>query len=497
MNQYTIHFETLGCRLNQDETEGAARSFANNGFNTDLELVSAKSPVTSDTILCMINTCTVTGKAEQKARRIIRLMLQKFPNAPVIVTGCYAELDSADIKAIAPDRISVLSGTKKYLLAQIAREIKDDGLLSYSKGFLSASNLDKYILDQCSSQDSRTRKIFAPDSSTSTTSIDNLNMFSLYTPVFEKHSRSSLKIQDGCNNACAFCRIHLARGLSISLDADIVIQRAKELESLGMAEIVLTGVNLCQYSWFDKDGNNVKFAGLLERLLEETKTVRYRISSLYPQYIDDRLCKVISSSRIQPFFHLSIQSGSDRILKSMRRPYDRETVIRAVARLRQYKENPFISCDIIAGFPGEMEEDFSDTMSLCEECNFSWIHAFPFSPRPGTPAYTMKPQIPDRIKGERVKWLTDKAVQGKLSYIESYVGKELEAIAENSRSQRLGTDTKPVLHAVTSNFIHVECDCDGKDIPSGSIVKVCITASDTQSILSGKETEARAILQSE
>ena len=489
MNQYTIHFETLGCRLNQDETEGAARSFANNGFKTDLELLTAKAPVDENTILCMINTCTVTGKAEQKARRIIRLMLQKFPKAPVIVTGCYAELDKAEIKAMDENRISVLAGTKKYILSKIAQAITADGPLSYEKGLLSAASLDDFIQKNYGNIDSTTVPEAKRSGITAPSASRNLDMFSLYTPVFEKHSRSSLKIQDGCNNECAFCRIHLARGKSISLDVPTVVSRVKELEERGMAEVVLTGVNLSQYRDIDADGNRTDFALLLKTLLENTSSIKFRISSFYPQHITPSLCEVLKDPRVQPFFHLSIQSGSDRILKAMRRPYDRQCVLTAASLLRKAKDNPFISCDIIAGFPGESEEDFKETEKICREVDFAWIHAFPFSPRPGTPAYTMKPQIPERIKDERVKWLTQAAVDGKCAYIESFIGKEMDAIVENNRSQRLGREEGKTIHCVTGNFLHVQCSSE-KELPSGSVIRIRITALDRASILGGKETEA-------
>jgi len=488
MSQQIIHFETLGCRLNQDETEGAARSFANNGFVTDLESITAKSEVSTETILCMINTCTVTGKAEQKARRIIRLMLEKFPLAPIIVTGCYAELDKTEIKNINPERISVLSGTKKYFISLIAKEIAEDGSLSYSKGLLNAANLDSFISKNYTILEEKKPSIAVNQAILAKRTPNQLDMFSLYTPVFEKHSRASIKIQDGCNNECAFCRIHLARGKAVSLDMDTVIDRVKELECKGIGEVVLTGVNLSQYSYIDENGNKVDFAKLLQALLDNTSSIKFRISSFYPQHVTPDLCEILKHTRVQPFFHLSIQSGSDDILKAMRRPYKKEQVINAVKLLRQAKDNPFISCDIIAGFPGETEDDFKETKKLCREVNFAWIHAFPYSPRPGTPAATFKNQVPDRIKDERVKWLTEAAIDGKYGFIESFIGKEEEAIAENNRSKRLNNSVS-FISVVTDHYIHVKINTD-KDIASGSTVKVRITGLDKESILKGRETEA-------
>ena len=179
-----------------------------------------------------------------------------------------------------------------------------------------------------------------------------------------------------------------------------------------------------------------------------TKSVSFRISSLYPERVDDALCKIIQNERIRPHFHLSVQSGSDNILHAMKRPYFAKTVENAVKNIRKIKPNAFIACDIIAGFPGETEKDFELTKELCQKCNFTWIHAFPFSPRPGTEAYKMKNQVPQRIANERVKWLCDEAKKNKKIYIENFIGKEILAIIEKRR-------TNPV-RAVSENFLHLE-----------------------------------------
>ena len=480
--QYTIHFETLGCRLNQDESEGAAHSFSLNGFHTDLEPVTAKTDIDTDTVLAVINTCTVTGKAEQKARRLIRLMLEKYPCAPIIVTGFYAELDAAEISAICPERIVILAGTKKSQLAAIASKMKTSGCMT-------AGELKDFIVNKPSF-------ITAPEQAPS--KILALNPFSLYTPVFEKHSRASLKIQDGCNCACTFCRIHLARGKSVSLAVEDVVNRVQELERLGNHEVVCTGVNLSQYAGVDKEGSVYSFARLLSLLLKETEHISFRVSSFYPQSVTDELCEVLANPRVQPFFHLSIQSGSERILSLMKRPHSVGHVVDSIQKIRSVKENPFISCDIIAGFPGESEEDFALTQKLCFDQHFAWIHAFPFSPRQGTPAMDMKPQIPERIKGERVKWLTDIAVKGKIEYINYWAGRNLSAVVENSRSLRITAPLKKlpssnVIHCVTENFLHVECP-SVSDVVPGSLIKVKITDVLADSIAAGKELDCTGII---
>ena len=474
-----IHFETLGCRLNHDETEGAARFFSRAGFPIDMEIVTSASPVSEETVLAVINTCTVTGKAEQKARRIIRLMLDTFPAALVIVTGCYADMDAAAIRSIAPGRIAIIPGTRKYILSLLPQAMKEGGELCLQTGCFTHERLESFI------QQALARAV--PDGSPGRSKRMPINAFTLYTNVFEKHSRASLKVQDGCNCECSYCRIHLARGSSVSLPLDEAVRRARNLEASGINEIVLTGVNLSQWRETGGQGGAGGFAVLLQSLLAETGRVRFRVSSFYPESVDEKLCEVLSHPRVQPFFHLSIQSGSDRILKAMRRPHALSHVELAIQRLRDIKENPFISCDLIAGFPGEGEAEFEATKQLCERSSFAWIHAFPFSPRPGTPAQSMPGQIPERIKGDRVAWLMQKAVAGKTAYVQQWKGRKLPSVVEKSRSQR-----SDVLHAVTGNYLHVECPLAGWNGPapeSGSLVSITVGECLEQSIASGAELD--------
>ncbi len=419
----TIHFETLGCKLNQIESESAAHCFEEAGFAIHMDPVSANTQPDPSVILCIVNTCTVTTKAEQKARRIIRLLQDAYPNAVTLVTGCYAEVEPETILKLAPS-IVVLPGTAKDTLAGIPQK-----LTALSGNYQKAS------------------VIAALTSHIKLSAVQN-SSFTLATDTFYNHSRSSIKIQDGCNNACAYCRIHLARGKAVSLDPDTVLERVKSLEKNGQHEVVLTGVNLTQYK-SQLHGQTADFADLLKYLIDNTQDISFRISSLYPERVDDALCTVIQSPRVRPHFHLSVQSGSDAVLKNMRRVYNRQQVLDACNRLRSVKPDCFIACDIITGFPAETDEDWQDTMDLARQCNFSWIHVFPFSPRPGTPAYTMKPQVPARISRTRAAELTSLALQQKTDYIRRWKesSKPLTAIVEKRHTNEI--------RAVTENFIHV------------------------------------------
>ncbi len=475
-----IHIETLGCRLNQIESESAAKCFSESGFDIDMNPVTAAAVFNKEPLLCIVNTCTVTGKAEQKARRIIRLLLRKFPETTVLVTGCYAQMEQSTIEKI-DRRVVVLPGQRKDLLVEIphflvqfataAQNNISESLPLQLKDFL----LAKHVLLKIPSKQL---------------------VFKLATDTFHFHSRSSIKIQDGCNNSCTFCRIHLARGKSVSLDVLSVLDRVKELEQAGHHEVVITTVNIAQYRGAYKN-TTMDFADLLKFLLEHTKAIYFRMSSLYPEIVDNRLCALLKNKRVQPFFHLSVQSGSDRILEKMNRKYPSRLVLKAVNDIRKVVENPFMSCDIIVGFPGETKEDFELTMQLCRECNFSFVHVFPFSPRPDTPAYTMRPLIANNIVKERVAELTKFAHKQKIAYITSCKGNIFEAITETSHNTMLINESVlPVskIHAVTSNFIHVEINYP-KDQPvpvPGSNIKVRIVNALEDHIYKGDEIEAEA-----
>lgn len=481
MNTRKIHFETLGCKLNQVESEGAARFFADDDFEVTMSPLTASSPEDENVALCIVNTCTVTAKAEQKARRIIRMLLKICPKSAVAVTGCYAQLNQKDILEI-DSRVCVLGGQHKGAMADVPKILKK--ILSKNPeadGKEIASQIQKFFDDENKS------------------SIQNVitQPFRLSTDTFINHSRSSLKIQDGCNSVCTYCRIRLARGKSVSLDAFSAVERVKELEKAGQNEVVITTVNIAQYFGefdeekfkennflvdnnihiFEKGGKEfIKFAGLLDLMLLNTEKIGIRISSLYPEIVDEELCKIIKNPRVRPHFHISVQSGSDSILGKMKRPYRIEAVYKACRLLKRAKENPFLACDIIAGFPGETDEDFEETMKMLEDCGFAFVHAFPFSPRPGTEAFKMRPMVPNYVTDERIKRLEEYNQKSKSSYIKSFEGKILPAVCETVHRQHLVKD-RIIVHAVTENFLHCQLVFapEEKNLPkAGSVIHVKI-----------------------
>jgi len=461
---YKIHFETLGCRLNQAESEGAARFFTDSQFTVSMEPFTAKS-FDESVVLCVVNTCTVTAKAEQKARRIIRMLLKTCPNSAVLVTGCYAQVEAEEIKSI-DRRVCVLKGQQKGKLADLPPFLK-----AFLEGESSSLNPERIA--------QKVQNFFEKGAFSSSTQILKITSpFRLATETFINHSRSSLKIQDGCNCVCTYCRIRIARGKSVSLDAATVLERVKALENSGQSEVVITTVNIAQYV-SEYNGKRVRFAELLELILQNTQKIGIRISSLYPEIVDEKLAKIFENPRVKPYFHISVQSGSDEILSKMKRPYKIEAVYKATALLKKAKKNPFLACDIIAGFPTESDGDFNLTMKMLEECGFTFVHAFPFSPRPGTEAFNMRPMVPNYETDKRIARLEEFNQKSKTAYINSFAGQVLPAVCETvhraNRSKIL--KDRIIIHAVTENFLHCQLifDKGEENLPkAGSEIKVKI-----------------------
>jgi threonylcarbamoyladenosine tRNA methylthiotransferase MtaB len=416
----------------------------------------------------VVNTCTVTGKAEQKCRRAFRQALAAHPNAVLLITGCYAELGAGELASFDP-RAVVLPGSRKGFLRDLPPILRDR-LGAEADPLGTAAFLRSLLARQGASGENPP------------------GAFALSTDSFLAHSRSSLKIQDGCDNACAFCRVRLARGPSRSLDAMEAVERVRGLEQAGQREVTLTGVNLSHYR-SALGGRAVDLAGLANLILEGTESIALRFSSLYPESVTPEFCALAANPRIRPHFHLSVQSGSDKVLKAMNRPYRRSGVVRAVDALRAAKDDPFIAFDIIAGFPGETDGDFGETLGLCEDCAVAWVHAFPFSPRPGTAAVSLPGRVPEGVRTARAAELFRLAVRRKIAYIRGWEGRRVSGIIERPRESAPGGP----LRAVTANFIHVILDGPpGRAFPGGGEVSLRILGPLEESILRNGESEALA-----
>jgi threonylcarbamoyladenosine tRNA methylthiotransferase MtaB len=447
------------------ESEAIADSFRKNGFR----LVPWDSCSGEPRVL-IVNTCTVTSKADQKARRMIRKLLKDNPESCVIVTGCYARLDAEKINALEDGggrRLFVLGGGEA-ASAPSGTALAKSALLG----------LPRYLSEAMKKQqdaDNPLPSLLEAWMRNNGAKIKNDSLFDFKPDDFSFHSRGFLKIQDGCDNNCAYCRVRLARGHSVSLESAAVLERLRAFEAKGCNELFITGVNITQYR-----DNDIDFAGLLELLLEGTGAIALRLSSLEPERIDEKLARALANPRIRPHFHLCVQSGSDTILKSMRRAYNLHTVEKAITLLRSAKDNPFLACDIIAGFPGETEAEFNETLAFCEKTRFAWIHAFPYSRRPGTAAFSFGDPVRDCEKTRRVKALGELALRGRREYAESWLGKELSAVVERDKGQKQ-------CRAVSENYLKLLVNCNGEKQPPGSSIS-CVPVS----ICEGEDVDAVA-----
>lgn len=361
----------LGCKVNRVESDSFALAFEALGMKpldaTDVDSVTRQSGKT-DADVVVVNTCTVTGEAEKKTRKAVRRALKESPRATVIVTGCAAAIDSGIFEQM-DDRV-VVAGKFELTEAVKSRE--------------SFSRLVPSLIFESEARGER----------------DRLRMGGGFP------TRVGIKAQDGCNNACTFCIVHVARGVAWSRPSDEILEELARYAQAGVHEIVLTGINLGSY----KDGE-MDISGLLEHMLATTEGVRFRISSIEPRDVDERLISLMACSkgRIARHLHLPLQSGSARILREMARPYKAEQFTDLVERLYVAIPNLSLSTDIIVGFPGETDEDFDETLAMAKRCRFSKIHVFPYSMREGTPAAKRSDQIDPHVKTQRVQQLSELA----------------------------------------------------------------------------------------
>ncbi|MDR2418263.1 MAG: tRNA (N(6)-L-threonylcarbamoyladenosine(37)-C(2))-methylthiotransferase MtaB [Treponema sp.] len=428
---------TLGCKVNQIESEAIAVAFREAGF-TVLPW-GAPFDETNAPIL-VINTCTVTSKAEQKARRVIRNAL-RLPCAALIVSGCYAELDAHNIVELAreePDSapLFVLGGGRKDVLLDLpgflATMVKDAPLTTLVSQWLNRMLVSDTLKPPCSASVADT----------------NDAAFRFNMADFSFRSRASLKIQDGCDHRCSYCRVCLARGKSVSMEPRKALASLRLLEEKGYAEATLTGVNIGQYQ-----SGGFDLGALIAYLLAETRFIRLRLSSLEPDGLSEGFIKMLASPRIRPHFHLSVQSGSPIILQRMARPYQVQAIEDGIALLRSVKADPFLACDIITGFPGETDTAFEETWSLCRRVGFAWIHAFPYSPRPGTRAYSFTGHVSERVASARMERLLTLAREGRRAYISRWLGKTMEAVVEAHENPCMAS-------AVSENYLKLRIPCN-------------------------------------
>ncbi len=407
-----VYAYTLGCRLNQCETEAILDSFTSAGWTVAKE--------SKDAELIIVNTCAVTSKAEQKARRMIRVFSREA--SCVIVSGCYAQSDRETLEALGGN-VVVFSLDDKPSLLSIPSFLSAPSSLPLFERVKSFTFRDK-------------------------------NAFSYNPSSFSYHSRAYIKVQDGCDNSCGYCKTTIVRGSSRFLPPDEVVGRILKLEKEGLREVMLTGVNLTNY-----DHNGEGLGGLMKRILSSVgDDIRFRLSSMEPDGVDDLLLEQIADKRVFPHFHIPIQTASPRLLDIIGRKYSIEHVEYIIKRLREIKDDPFIAADVIAGLPGESDEDDEITYRFLSDNDFSALHVFPYSPREGTPLYSSKLFVEERIRDERALRLRKLSVRQNRLYMERQMGKKCEIVAEKDSQ---GT---------TGNYLKAEIvSSSGREIKEGEL----------------------------
>jgi len=421
-----VAFHTLGCKVNHYETEAIWQLFKDEGYE--------RKEFDHQADVYVINTCTVTNTGDKKSRQVIRRAIRQNPDAVICVTGCYAQTSPAEIMAIPG--VDIVVGTQD--------RTKMIGYIEQYKNERQPINAVRNIMK-------------------------NRVYEELDVPYFTDRTRASLKIQEGCNNFCTFCIIPWARGLMRSRDPQEVVHQAQQLVDAGYLEIVLTGIHTGGYGQDLKDYN---LAQLLRDLEENVKGLkRLRISSIEASQLTDEVIEVLRDSNIVVnHLHIPIQSGSDTVLKRMRRKYTMEFFGERLDRLREVLPHLAVTSDVIVGFPGETEEEFMETYNFINNHKFAELHVFPYSKRTGTPAARMEDQVDEEVKNERVHRLLTLNDQLAKEYASQFENEVLEIIPEECIKE--GKDAG-LYAGYSDNYLKVIFE--GNEDMIGKLVKVKVT----------------------
>ncbi|HRJ30828.1 MAG TPA: tRNA (N(6)-L-threonylcarbamoyladenosine(37)-C(2))-methylthiotransferase MtaB [Cyclobacteriaceae bacterium] len=403
-----VAFYTLGCKLNYSETSTISRMFEQKGYK--------KVDFTDTPDIFIINTCSVTENADKKCHKIVREARGISPEAYVAIIGCYAQLKPQEIAEI-PGVDAVLGAAEKFRLVELL-----DGFVRKPQPEVYASEVEaaKSFNTSYSMQD---------------------------------RTRTFLKVQDGCDYSCSFCTIPLARGSSRSDSISNIVKTAREIAQTNVKEIVLTGVNTGDFGI--QDGKRVeRFADLIQALDRVEGIERFRISSIEPNLLTDEIIEfVASSNRFVPHFHIPLQSGSNKILKLMRRRYQRELYTSRVEKIKAVMPKCCIGVDVIVGFPGETHEDFLETYQFLNELDISYLHVFTYSERNNTLAATLPGAVFLKERAERSKMLHILSDKKRRKFYEEHIGNEFTVLFENDIENGL-------MHGFTENYIRVAAKYD-------------------------------------
>lgn len=417
----TVAFHTLGCKVNHYETEAIWQLFKDANYE--------RVEFETNADVFVINTCTVTNTGDKKSRQIIRRAIRQNPDAVVCVTGCYAQTSSAEIMEIPG--VDIVVGTQdRHKLLDYIQQFQDE-----RQPINGVGNIMK-----------------------------NRTYEELEVPYFTDRTRASLKIQEGCNNFCTFCIIPWARGLMRSRDPEKVVEQATQLVNSGYKEIVLTGIHTGGYG---QDLKNYNLAQLLRDLDTIEGLERIRISSIEASQLTDEVIDVIgNSNKVVRHLHIPLQSGSDDVLKRMRRKYTMAHFSERLTKLHQALPDLAVTSDVIVGFPGESEDEFQETYDFIVNHHFSELHVFPYSPRIGTPAARIDNQIDEETKNVRVHKLISLSNQLAKEYASKFEDEVLEVIPEE-----MGEEPHTLV-GYADNYMKVRFE--GDDSLIGQIVKVKI-----------------------
>ena len=423
----TVAFHTLGCKVNHYETEAIWQLFKDANYE--------RVEFETNADVFVINTCTVTNTGDKKSRQIIRRAIRQNPDAVVCVTGCYAQTSSAEIMEIPG--VDIVVGTQdRHKLLDYIQQFQEE-----RQPINGVGNIMK-----------------------------NRTYEELEVPYFTDRTRASLKIQEGCNNFCTFCIIPWARGLMRSRDPEKVVEQATQLVNSGYKEIVLTGIHTGGYG---QDLKNYNLAQLLRDLDTIEGLERIRISSIEASQLTDEVIDVIgNSNKVVRHLHIPLQSGSDDVLKRMRRKYTMAHFSERLTKLHQALPDLAVTSDVIVGFPGESEEEFQETYDFIVNHHFSELHVFPYSPRIGTPAARMDNQIDEETKNVRVHKLISLSNQLAKEYASKFEDEVLEVIPEE-----MGEEPHTLV-GYADNYMKVRFE--GDDSLIGQIVKVKIVKANYQ-----------------
>ena len=400
MNSKTVSFYTLGCKLNFSETSTISRDLEEEGYaKIDFELGAD---------IYVINTCSVTDQADKKCRNIVRKALKYNPNAFIVVIGCYAQLK--------PEEIYRIEGVDLVLGAQ------------------EKFNIGNYLKDTKKKKNS----IFINQP------IKNVKTFYPGYSVGDR-TRSFFKVQDGCNYFCSFCTIPLARGKSRSGTISQTIEKAKEIEKSEVKEVVLTGINLGDFGYKTKEN----FYQLINKLEELNGISRFRISSIEPDLLNEEIIEFVNSSnKFVPHFHIPLQSGSNLLLKKMRRRYDTDLYSSRIKLIKELMPHACIGVDVIVGFPGETEEEFDKTIDYIKSLPVSYLHVFTYSERANTNAPKMNEIVPMEVRRRRSKQLRILSLKLKLKFYNENIGYKGKVLFESKEDN--------FLVGFTENYIKVK-----------------------------------------